>query len=94
VRLAVLRQSAWVIGAGLACGLPFAILAVRMADSMLWDVQSSDPLVYLAAVALLSLAGLVSAWIRRGGHPRSTRGSVAAQLGRYYFPHQIESARE
>jgi predicted permease len=63
VRLAVLRQSAWVIGAGLACGLPFAILAVRMADSMLWDVRSSDPLVYLAAVVLLSLAGLVSAWI-------------------------------
>ncbi|HEU0141467.1 MAG TPA: ABC transporter permease, partial [Bryobacteraceae bacterium] len=59
----VLRQSGGVIAAGLLCGLPFAFLAARMAGSLLWGVESSDPTTYLMAAATLCLAGGVSAWI-------------------------------
>jgi predicted permease len=63
VALGVLRQSGLVIATGIVAGLPFAILAARTADSMLWGVTSSDPLIYAAGVALLTLVGSASAWI-------------------------------
>jgi predicted permease len=59
----VVRQSGLVVAVGILAGLPFAILAARTADSMLWGVGAGDPLIYVAAVALLGLAGLASAWI-------------------------------
>ena len=59
----VLRQSGWMIAAGLACGLPVAFLAARMADSMLWGVASSDPASYFAVAAVLCAVGFGSAWI-------------------------------
>lgn len=63
VAFGVLRQSGLVVAAGLLCGLPFAFLAARTADSMLWGVQSSDPTIYIVGVALLGLVGLASAWL-------------------------------
>lgn len=63
VALNVLRQSGLVVAAGLLAGLPFACLAARTADSMLWGVKSSDPAVYLVAMALLSLVGFVSSFL-------------------------------
>jgi ABC-type antimicrobial peptide transport system permease subunit len=62
----VLRQSATVIAAGLICGLPFAFLAARAADSMLWGVTSSDFIIYVSGVALLSLIGLGSSVLPAG----------------------------
>jgi len=59
----ILRQSAVVILAGLAIGLPFAVVAERQAESMLWGVNSHDPAIYLGAGLILCIAGLVSAWI-------------------------------
>jgi ABC-type antimicrobial peptide transport system permease subunit len=59
----VLRQSGLVVAAGLLCGLPFAYLAARTADSMLWGVNSSDPMIYLAGSALLCLVGFASAYV-------------------------------
>ena len=63
VALNVLRQSAWVIGVGLLCGLPFAFVAARTADFLLWGVKSSDPTTYLIGAAILCLVGLVSSWV-------------------------------
>ena len=63
VAFSVLRESALVVAAGLLAGLPFAFLAARTADSMLWGVKSSDPLIYVAGVALLCLVGFASAWL-------------------------------
>jgi ABC-type antimicrobial peptide transport system permease subunit len=59
----VLRQSGLVIAAGLVCGLPFAVAAARTADSMLWGVNSSDPLIYALGVAVLCVVGFASAWL-------------------------------
>ena len=61
VAFSVLRQSAAVIAAGIVCGMPFAFMAERTADSLLWGVKSSDPTTYLIGAAVLSLVGLVGA---------------------------------
>jgi predicted permease len=59
VALTVVRQSGLVVGIGLVCGLPFALLAARAADSMIFGMKSSDPMIYLASVAVLCLSGFV-----------------------------------
>ena len=59
----ILRQSRFMVAAGILVGLPFAILAARLADSMLWGVKSSDPAIYVAGILLLSAVGLVSAYL-------------------------------
>jgi len=61
VALNVMRQSGVVIAAGLLCGMPFAYLAARAAESMLWGVKSTDPMIYMAGIALLSVVGFLSA---------------------------------
>jgi hypothetical protein len=63
VAFGVLRQSGFVVAAGLVCGLPFAFLAARTVESMLWGVQSSDPTNYIVGVALLCLVGFASAYL-------------------------------
>jgi predicted permease len=73
VALAVLRQSGLVIGAGILAGLPFAFLAARTADSLLWGVKSSDPMVYIAGVGLLCLGESPAPGCRRAVHPPSIR---------------------
>jgi len=59
----VLRQTGLVITVGLLCGLPFAVVAARGADSLLWGVSPGDPAIYLIGAAALCLAGFVSAWL-------------------------------
>ena len=59
----VLGSSAWVVLIGLVTGGLGAIAAVRLLHSMLFGVTASDPLSYLAAAALLSLAVVLSGLI-------------------------------
>jgi predicted permease len=59
----VLRQSGSIVGLGLLCGLPLAFLAARAAESMLWGVRSSDPLIYAASIALLCLVGFIGTYL-------------------------------
>jgi len=61
VAFSVLLQGAAVIAAGIVCGMPFAFMAERTADSLLWGIKSSDPTTYLIGAAVLSLVGLVGA---------------------------------
>ena len=63
VAAGVLRQSGMVIALGIVAGLPFAFVAARMADSMLWGVKADEPLTYIACAGLLCLVGLVSAYL-------------------------------
>ena len=63
VALSVLRRSVLVISIGLLCGLPFAFWEARTADTMLWGVKASDPLIYLGSAALLCVVGIVSAYL-------------------------------
>jgi ABC-type antimicrobial peptide transport system permease subunit len=59
----VLRRTGLLVGAGMFCGLPFAAMALRAADSLLWGVTPGDPASYLLGVAVLGLVGFLSAWI-------------------------------
>ncbi len=63
VAFSVLRQSGLVIVLGLVAGLPFAFLAARAADSMLWGVKASDPSIYVMAAVVLCLVGSASAYL-------------------------------
>ena len=63
VALGVLRQSGMVVAIGLLAGMPFAVVAARTAESMLWGVKPSEPMIYVASVVLLSLVGFVSAFL-------------------------------
>ncbi len=63
VALRVLRQSGVVIFAGLTLGLPFAILAARLADTLFWGVKAGDPMIYIAAAGLLFSVGIASAYL-------------------------------
>jgi len=59
----VIGSSAWVVLIGLVTGGLGSIAAVRLLRSMLFGVTASDPLSYLAAAALLSLAVVLSGLI-------------------------------
>jgi predicted permease len=56
----VLRESALVVGAGILLGLPCAILAGRMATTLLFGLSPADPVVIGLAVTTLALAGLLA----------------------------------
>jgi predicted permease len=58
----VLRQSGLIVVVGVLCGLPFAAMAVRAADSLLWGVKAGDPGIYVAGIAMLIAVGFVSTW--------------------------------
>jgi NADH:ubiquinone oxidoreductase subunit K len=58
----VLRQSGLIVAAGMLCGLPFAAMAVRASDSLLWGVKAGDLEIYVAAVGVVVGVGLVSTW--------------------------------
>jgi predicted permease len=59
----ILRQSGLIIGVGLLCGLPFAFLAARSADSLMWGVKSSSPMIYVVAMMLLCLIGFAGTYL-------------------------------
>jgi ABC-type antimicrobial peptide transport system permease subunit len=63
VHLMVLRQAGLVIMAGLAGGTAGALMLGRWLRSLVFAVSPSDPGILLAAVVLLTMTGLVAAWL-------------------------------
>ena len=62
VRL-VLREVMVIVAAGLAIGLPAALLLGRVAASQLFGIQPHDPAMLAAAAAVLAAAALAAAWL-------------------------------
>jgi predicted permease len=62
VRALVVRQGARVAVAGLAFGIPAAILIARLLRSQLFGVGPGDPLTYAVAIALLAAAAVSASW--------------------------------
>ena len=56
----VLRGAFWQIGIGLGIGIPLAILAGKLMKDQLFGVRPWDPVMLVAATALLALAALVA----------------------------------
>jgi hypothetical protein len=59
VRL-VLRDNLWLLGVGLATGLPLAVVVMRAAGALLFGLTPMDVPTVLAATCLLALAGLLA----------------------------------
>ena len=62
VRALVVRQGTRVAAAGLAFGIPAAILIARLLRSQLFGVGPGDPLTYAVAIALLAAAAVSASW--------------------------------
>ena len=63
VHLMVLRQAGLLILAGLAAGTAGALMLGRWLRSLVFAVSPSDPGILLGAVVLLTMTGLVAAWL-------------------------------
>jgi predicted permease len=59
----VLRESAWISGAGVVVGLGVAFLLARFVKSMLYGIAPYDPFTLLSATILLMVVALGASWI-------------------------------
>jgi ABC-type antimicrobial peptide transport system permease subunit len=59
----VLHQAGWLLASGTAAGILMTLAAGRMAGSLLYGLEPSDPSTLAMAVAALGLVGLVSSYI-------------------------------
>lgn len=59
----VLRESAWIVAAGIALGLPLAFACGRLASSLLYGLKPQDPVTAIASTLLLALVALAAALI-------------------------------
>jgi predicted permease len=59
----VMRESAGLTLAGLAVGLPIALMMGKLLGTILYDVSSFDPLVFITAPLVLATASLVASYI-------------------------------
>ena len=58
----VMRESAWMILAGVAIGIPAALLGGKLVVSMLYGIVSTDPLSLAAATSLLVVVALLAGY--------------------------------
>src|SRR5687767_15456008 len=63
IRTLVLKQAAVILGAGLAGGAIGALLLGRWLSSLLFEVSPSDPRVFAATALMLTVTGVVAAWL-------------------------------
>ncbi len=59
----VLRDTAFLIGLGLALGLPAALAASRLLESFLYNVKPGDVATYAGIALVLAGVGVLAAWI-------------------------------
>jgi len=59
----ILAQGAALAGMGLAAGIGVALVLTRLMKSLLYGVSATDPLAYLAGVALLFGVALLACWL-------------------------------
>jgi len=62
VRLMLRRGMAPVL-AGVAVGIPLALLATRLLGALLYEVSASDPVTFVGVAALLAAVALVASWL-------------------------------
>ena len=63
VQWMVLRESLWMVAAGLAVGIPAALALTQLVREALFGIQPNDPLSFVAAGALMVVVAAVAAWI-------------------------------
>jgi len=92
----IMRESAGLTLAGLAIGIPVALMTGRILSSILYDVSGFDPLVFLTAPLLLAASSLFASYApaRRATRVKSADGPApglkpgpAVRRFRIEFPH-------
>ena len=59
----VLRESLWVLLAGLAIGIPLALFAVRPLKAMLYKMSPLDPMSLALALGIMVLVSAIAALV-------------------------------
>jgi predicted permease len=59
----VLRESLLLLGAGLALGLPLALVGLRLVQSELYGLTASDPVAIAGSVLIIAAVTLFAAWL-------------------------------
>jgi putative ABC transport system permease protein len=63
IKAMVLRELLWILGLGLASGIPAALALARLTQSQLYQVQPYDLMVVAVAVAALCITAVVAGYI-------------------------------
>src|SRR5258708_4078027 len=59
----ILREAASLLAAGIAIGLGLSFFAVRVAESLLYGISARDPISFVVAAGVLSVAALLAGYI-------------------------------
>jgi len=62
IRSMVLREMLWMLGIGLAAGVPAALAVSRFAESQLFGVKAKDPVVVLSTGLILAITAVAAAY--------------------------------
>jgi putative ABC transport system permease protein len=63
VRRLVVTEGIALVSVGAAIGLAGALLSTRVLSTLLYDLEPSDPVTYVAIIALLGGAAMLASWI-------------------------------
>jgi ABC-type antimicrobial peptide transport system permease subunit len=63
VQWMVLRESLWMVPAGLAIGIPAAVALTRYIQATLYGIKPNDPVSFVVAGALMVAVTGIAAWI-------------------------------
>jgi predicted permease len=63
VAAGVVNEALLHVAAGIALGLPLALLVARVSERLLFEVTAADPVNYLLAAAALGIAAAAAAWL-------------------------------
>jgi len=58
-----MRDAAWLTAAGLAIGLPIALLLGRAMSGLLFGIRGYDPLVFVSAPLALGTASMIASYL-------------------------------
>jgi ABC-type antimicrobial peptide transport system permease subunit len=63
VQWMVLRESLWMVAAGMVVGIPAALALTQLVREALYGIQPNDPFSFVAAGAFMVAVAAVAAWI-------------------------------
>jgi hypothetical protein len=66
----VLGQNMVTVGAGMLAGVIGSIVVARSVSTMLFGVQVSDPVTFLAVAAVLAAVAVIASYVPGTGRPR------------------------
>jgi ABC-type antimicrobial peptide transport system permease subunit len=63
VRWMILRETLWLVIAGMLIGVPTALAATRFISSLLYGLTASDPITVFIAVAVIIVSGILAGFL-------------------------------